>query len=87
MKPRLVWRPPAFDRMSEIVRSAPDRKAEFAAALRELSAVLTADPSAGESREPPYRVVVCGQLTFRFRPAPDEGRVYVVRVWLRKRRQ
>ena len=54
------------------------------AALQELSAALTADPEGtGESRGPPYRVIICGERTFHFLPAPDEGAVYVVwvRIW------
>lgn len=84
MKTNIVWRPPAFDHMSAIIRAAASRKDEFAAALRELAAALTADPDGtGESRDPPYRVAVFGDLTFWFRPAPDEGNVYIdwVRLW------
>src|SRR5207253_2318827 len=63
MNPQIVWRPNAFDHMNAIVRAAPARKAEFAAALRELSAALTADAEGtGESREPPYRVAIFGEL-------------------------
>jgi hypothetical protein len=84
MNPEIVWWSQAFDRMSEIVRAAPNRKAEFATALRDLSAALTSDAEGtGESRNPPYRVVFFGEFTFYFRPAPEEGRVYVVwvRIW------
>lgn len=84
MSTRVVWRRKAFDHMSAIVRAAPGRKAEYAAALRELSAALAADPlNTGEERDPPRRVAIFGELTFGFRPAPDEGAVYVlwVRLW------
>lgn len=84
----IIFRRPAFEQMDEIVRTNPERADEFAAALQELTRELTAKPdTAGESRDPPYRVAFYGQLTIRFRPAPDEGRVYVVRVRLRKPRQ
>lgn len=83
----LIWLPPAFERMGDIVRALPHRKGEFAAALRWIHSELTTDPtSVGESREPPYRVYVVGQLAFRFRASPDEGKVYVVRVRLRRPR-
>lgn len=84
MTPIVIWRPAAFDRMSAIVRAAPERKDEFAAALRELNAALIADPTGtGESRDPPDRVAIFGELTFRFRPVPEEGKVYIVwvRIW------
>lgn len=84
MNTRVVWQSAAFEHMAKIVRAAPARKAEFAAALQELFAVLTADPEGtGESRDPPYRVVIIGELTFRFLPAPDEDRAYIVwvRIW------
>jgi hypothetical protein len=84
MNYELIWQPDAFEHMSEIVRAAPNRKDEFATALRELSAALTADPEGtGESRNPPHRVVIVGELTFYFLPAPDESAVYVVwvRIW------
>ncbi len=84
MNTQIIWQPDAFDHMNAIVQAAPNRKADFAAALRELSDALTSAPeSTGESREPPYRVAIFGELTFYFRPAPDENRVYViwVRIW------
>jgi hypothetical protein len=82
---QVIFRRPAFEQMNRIIQANRTRAAEFATALQELTAALTSDPAAaGESRELPYRVIVCGQLTFRFRPAPDEGRAYVVRVRLRR---
>lgn len=84
MNTRVVWQPDAFEQMSEIVRAAPSRKAEFAAALRELSAALATDPDGtGESRDPPYRVAIFGELTFFFRSVPDDATVYIdwVRIW------
>jgi hypothetical protein len=84
---QVIFRRPAFEQMNQIIQANPTRTAEFATALQELTAALASKPdAAGESREPPYRVLVCGQLTFRFRPAPDEGRAYVVRVRLRQPR-
>lgn len=83
MTPQIVWRPPAFERMGEIVEAYPDRKGTFAAALRDLTAALrTAAETEGESREESYRVTFYGPLTFIFRPAPDEGCVYVTEVRL-----
>ena len=84
MTTQIIWQPDAFDHMNAIVRAAPTRKDEFATTLRELSVALTADPTGtGESREPPIRVAIFGELTFYFRPAPEEDRVYVVwvRIW------
>ncbi len=84
---RIIWWSRAFERMSEIVRAHPDRKDEFATGLRDLTAQLTADPTtAGESREPPYRVGFFGPLTVRFRPVPEDRKVYIVRVHLRRPR-
>jgi hypothetical protein len=81
---RIVWRPPAFDRMREIVLAYPHLVGVFAAALRDLSEALGQDPAhEGESREEDYRVTFYGPLTFVFRPAPAEGKVYVTRVRLR----
>jgi hypothetical protein len=34
MSTQIIWLPPAFDRMNTIVRTFPERKAEFAAALK-----------------------------------------------------
>lgn len=83
MNTQIVWRQMAFDRMDEIVRAFPERTAEFASALKGLTLALTPNPEqAGESREPPYRVIVCDPLTFRFRPATAEDAVYVVWVHL-----
>jgi hypothetical protein len=84
MSIKIIWQPTAFDHMNAIVRAAPNRKDEFAAALRELSVALTTNPErTGESRDQPYRVAIFGELTFYFRPAPDESCVYVVwvRIW------
>ena len=83
----IIFRGSAFEQMNRIIQSNPARVAEFAAALQQMTASLTADAAtAGESRDPPFRVAFFGDLTFRYRPAPDEGRVYVVRVRLRRRR-
>jgi hypothetical protein len=84
---RLHWWPLAFDRMNALLQANLDRKEEFAALLRKMTAVLETDPlHVGESRESPYRVVVIDQFSIRFRPAPEEKTVYIVRVHLRKRR-
>lgn len=84
---QIIFRRPAFEQMDEIIRTHPSRAAEFATALQQLNAALTAGPEeAGESRDAPYRIAFFGNLTFRFRPAPDEGRVYIVRVRLRRSR-
>lgn len=81
---QIIWRPTAFDRMSELIRAFPERKADFAAALRYLATVLTTDPeNEGESRDPPFRVLLLGPLTVRFRPWPDELIVYITSVRLR----
>lgn len=83
----IIFRRPAFEQMDEIIRTNPTRATEFATALQQMTAALTTTAeTSGESREPPYRVVFFGELTFHFRPAPDEGRVYVVRVRLRRPR-
>jgi hypothetical protein len=80
---RLAWWTAAFEQMDAIVRSRPGRKAEFAVALREMSAALAANPEGtGESRAPPDRVWFFGPLTVTFRPVPDERTVYVTNVWL-----
>lgn len=77
----IIWQPPAFDEMQELIRALPDRRSEFASALAELSAKLSENPEEeGESREPPYRVGFFGRLTVRFRVATDRGRVYILRV-------
>jgi hypothetical protein len=84
----IIFRRRAFEEMDRIIQTHPARTAEFATALRELTICLTSNAEGMvESREPPYRVIVCGQLTFGFRPAPDEGRVYVVWVHLREVRR
>jgi hypothetical protein len=80
---RVIWWDLAFDRMDAYVRRHPGRKAEFAVALRELTAALTSGPAEiGESRVQPYRVEVFEPLTVFFRPDPDEQCVYVVWVHL-----
>jgi hypothetical protein len=80
---RVVWRRPALDRMAEIVRQNPDRKDEFADALRSLAAAFAGNAAAvGEEREPPYRVWFFGPLTVNFRPAPSEQAVYSTEVRL-----
>lgn len=88
MSIQIIWPPLAFNRMGDLIREYPERKAEFAASLKGLSLLLVPNPEqTGESREPPYRVTICGQLTFWFRPVLDEGRVYVVWVHLRETRR
>ncbi len=83
----VVWLPPAFNRMNAIVRDNPALAAEFAAALRELTAALSTDPvGTGESREPYYRFAVFGPLAVTFRPFPAEDAVLVVRVRMPRKR-
>jgi hypothetical protein len=87
---QIAWRPPAFARMNEYVQANPEWRNRFATTLQELAAELTTDPvSAGESRDPPYRVGFYGPfpLVVTFRPAPEERRVYIVRVRLPDRRR
>lgn len=80
---RLVWRPPAFAAMESLVQEIPERRGEFAAALREMSEKMTTDPDAvGESREENIRVGFFGRLTVRFRIATDERKVFVLDVHL-----
>jgi hypothetical protein len=83
----IIFRQAAFDQMDEIIRNNPSRVAEFATALQQMTAALRGSADAtGESRDSLYRVAFFGELTFHFRPAPDEGRVYVVNVRLRHSR-
>ena len=82
-----IFVPFGTEEMHGIVQAYPDRKSEFATALRALALALTPNPDkAGESREPPYRVFVHGQLAFWFRPAPNEDEAHVVWVHLREDR-
>jgi hypothetical protein len=84
MSTQIIWYPRAFDRMNRFVQSRPERKAEFAAALRALTLALSPSPEkAGESRDPPYRAFVHGNLAFWFRPAPTEDEAHIVWVHLR----
>lgn len=69
--------------MDALVRELPERRAEFAAALRELADKLSTDPETeGESREEGIRVGFFGRLTARYRAARGERRVYVLDVHL-----
>jgi hypothetical protein len=71
MSTRLIWQPEAFEEMHGLVQAYPERKAEFANALKALTLALSPNPErAGESREPPYRIFVHGELAFWFRPDP-----------------
>lgn len=80
---RVIRRPSATDQMFEIVRRNPALKGEFAAALRALTAVLSTDPTtAGESREPPFRIELFDPITVTFVPNPDAGEVYIAGVHL-----
>jgi hypothetical protein len=48
---RIVWRPEPFDVMGRIISGHPEHRGLLAAALRELSRTLGANPAeAGESR-------------------------------------
>lgn len=81
---QIIWRPEAIDQMSDLVRAFPERKADFAGALRYMAAALAAGPEGeGESRDPPFRVLLLGPLTVRFRPWADELIVYITSVRLR----
>ncbi len=80
---RIIWMPRAFDRMSEIVRANPDRRDEFAEALRSLSTELRENPAgAGESRDDPFRVGFFDPLTVTFRVSPGQQTVYITDVHL-----
>lgn len=83
----IVFRRAAFEQVNQIVQTDPARVPEFAAAFQQMIDTLPADAgTVGESRDPPYRVAFFGDLTVHYRLAPEEGRVYVVRLRLRKRR-
>ena len=74
----VVWSDEAFDDMGRIVWANPDRKAELAAALRELTDRLSRDPGGtGESRWGDLRVMFPGPLAVYFRVA-DEGQAVEV---------
>jgi hypothetical protein len=82
---QIIFRKPAFEEMDRIFRAHPERAGEFATVLRQINEALTTHADeVGESREPPYRVAFFGHFTIRFRPAPEEKRVYVVHVRLRR---
>ena len=60
----VVWSGRGFGEMARIVQLHPGRKAEFAAALRQISERLARDPSnEGESREEEMRVMFADQLS------------------------
>ncbi len=83
MTPTIIFATAARAQMGRYISEHPDRAPEFAAALRELTRELAADPAwAGESRGPFDRILVVKPLTVLFRPAPGDGAVYVVDVRL-----
>ncbi|MBA4062906.1 MAG: hypothetical protein C0501_04205 [Isosphaera sp.] len=80
----VAWHDTAFDQMARIVRNHPDHKDELAAALRDLTAALRADPEgAGESRGDGLRITFHDPLVVDFQVAPADRRVLILNVRLR----
>jgi hypothetical protein len=78
------WKPPAFDRMQEIVRAHPELKTEFVYAPRSLTTEQNrAADTWGESRWENYRLGFVGMLEVMVRLDPDNSLVEVVDVKLR----
>jgi len=75
----------AFEETGWYVRANPERKADFAAALRHITGRLSADPlREGESREEEMRVMFADPLTVFFSVDEAEGVVHIGHVRLRR---
>jgi hypothetical protein len=63
----VVWSDVAFEEMARLIRFNPERKEEFASALREISEQLSNNARhAGESREDEMRVMFSGEVSIFF---------------------
>jgi plasmid stabilization system protein ParE len=81
----VVWSETAFDKMANLIRFNPERRDEFAAALREISEQLSHNARhAGESREEEMRVMFAGELSVFFRVDGEHQTVEVGNVRLRR---
>jgi hypothetical protein len=81
----VVWSDEAFEKMANLIRFNPERKEEFAAALRGISQQLTHNARhAGESREAEMRVMFAGDLSVFFSVDESDQTVEIGDVWLRQ---
>jgi hypothetical protein len=81
----IVWGVTAFDKMANLVRLNPERKDEFATALKEISDQLTHNARhAGESREGGMRVMFTGDLSVFFSVHESDQTVEIGDVRLRQ---
>jgi len=84
----IIWQRPIFDRMDEIIRANLGRVKEISAALRRLNLLITMNPKgAGESRQPPYRIITVNPVTLYFRSTPSGKVVYIVGVEFNQRQR
>lgn len=81
----VVWGVPAFDKMGNLIRLNPERKDEFAAALKEIWDQLTHNTRhAGESRGDEMRVMFAGDLSVFFSVDESDQTVEIGDVRLRE---
>lgn len=81
----VVWGGMAFDKMANLIRFNPERKDEFAAALRDIWQQLTHNARhAGESREGEMRVMFAGDLSIFFSVDEADQTVEIGDIWLRQ---
>jgi len=80
----VVWTDGAFDDMADHIHRHPNRKREFALALRQIAHQLASDPmGVGESREAEMRVMFAGEISVFYRVDTADQTVEIANIRLR----
>jgi hypothetical protein len=82
----VVWAELAFEQMSLILSRYPDRRAEFAATLKKISATLHSEPQTqGESREGNDRIWFVDDLLVSYEVDEESATVEIGSIRLSRR--